>query len=293
MIMAGFIDDQFGLPPVFRLVRAVDRRPAAGEHRHPHRRGLRREHRGDPLGHLHGHLDHGHHERDEPDRRRGRPGRRSELHHRHEPAGRLGPGPEQGRRHPRAWRPWPARPSASCATTSRPRASSWATAAPTSSASCWPPRASWADSKITTALLPVPHRALPLPAPARHGRSSSSAACSKRKNPISSPGKDHLHHRLLARGLSPARTVILLLSVTLVANIVAMAVQGLSALVIVVTTLAILALLALVAWRRRRAFRRTAARQSAVPLWRRNRAAKSRQSSSARVSETKVTLAPS
>jgi Tfp pilus assembly protein PilX len=52
----------------------------------------------------------------------------------------------------------------------------------------------------------------------------------------------------------------------MVANVVAMAVQGLSALVIVVTTLGILALLALVAWRRRRAFRRTAARQSTVPL---------------------------
>ncbi len=88
----------------------------------------------------------------------------------------------------------------------------------------------------------------------------------ERRNPISSPGTDHIHHRLLARGLSPAHTVVLLLSITMVANIVAMAVQGLSALVIVVTTLAILALLALVAWRRRRAFRRTAARQSAVPF---------------------------
>ncbi len=88
----------------------------------------------------------------------------------------------------------------------------------------------------------------------------------ERRNPISSPGTDHIHHRLLARGLSPARTVVLLLSVTMVANVVAMAVQGLSALVIVVTTLGILGLLALVAWRRRRAFRRAAARQSAMPL---------------------------
>jgi UDP-GlcNAc:undecaprenyl-phosphate GlcNAc-1-phosphate transferase len=87
----------------------------------------------------------------------------------------------------------------------------------------------------------------------------------KRKNPLSSPGKDHIHHGLLARGLSPVRTITLLLGVTLVANIVAMAVQGMSALVIVITTLGIVLLLALVAWRRRRAFLRAAARQSAEP----------------------------
>jgi UDP-GlcNAc:undecaprenyl-phosphate GlcNAc-1-phosphate transferase len=88
----------------------------------------------------------------------------------------------------------------------------------------------------------------------------------ERRNPISSPGTDHIHHRLLARGLSPGRTVVLLLTITMVANIVAMAVQGLSVLVIVVTTLGILALLAMVAWRRRRAFRRAAARPPATPL---------------------------
>jgi UDP-GlcNAc:undecaprenyl-phosphate GlcNAc-1-phosphate transferase len=85
----------------------------------------------------------------------------------------------------------------------------------------------------------------------------------KRKNPISSPGKDHLHHRLLARGFSPARTIILLLGVTLAANILAMGVQGLSVQVILVTTAGILVLLALVTWRRRRAFRRGMARMKA------------------------------
>lgn len=80
----------------------------------------------------------------------------------------------------------------------------------------------------------------------------------KRKNPMSSPGKDHLHHRLLARGLSPARTIVLLLGVTLAANILAMGVQGLSVLVILVTTAGILAFLALVVWRRRRAYRKAA-----------------------------------
>jgi UDP-GlcNAc:undecaprenyl-phosphate GlcNAc-1-phosphate transferase len=82
-----------------------------------------------------------------------------------------------------------------------------------------------------------------------------------RKNPISSPGKDHIHHRLLAFGLSPERTVMVLLGVTLAANIVAMAVQGMTLMVIVVTSLGILALLALVAWRQRRAFRKATAQQ--------------------------------
>lgn len=77
----------------------------------------------------------------------------------------------------------------------------------------------------------------------------------KRKNPLSSPGKDHLHHRLLAWGVSPVRTIIVLLAITLGANILAMAIQGLSVLVIVVTTVGILAFLGLATWRRRRAFR--------------------------------------
>jgi UDP-GlcNAc:undecaprenyl-phosphate GlcNAc-1-phosphate transferase len=82
----------------------------------------------------------------------------------------------------------------------------------------------------------------------------------KRTNPISTPGTDHLHHRLLAFGFTPTGTTLVLWAVTLVANIVAMAVQGLSALVIVITTVAIVALLALVAWRRRAAHRRTVKR---------------------------------
>jgi UDP-GlcNAc:undecaprenyl-phosphate/decaprenyl-phosphate GlcNAc-1-phosphate transferase len=85
----------------------------------------------------------------------------------------------------------------------------------------------------------------------------------KHKNPLSSPGKDHLHHGLLARGFSPARTITLLLGITLAANILAMKVQRLSWLVIGVTTAGILVLLALVTWRRRRAFRRAMARLKA------------------------------
>jgi UDP-GlcNAc:undecaprenyl-phosphate/decaprenyl-phosphate GlcNAc-1-phosphate transferase len=85
----------------------------------------------------------------------------------------------------------------------------------------------------------------------------------KHKNPISNPGRDHIHHRLLAHGLSPARTIILLLGITLAANILAMGIQGLSLKVVLVTTAGILILLALVTWRRRRAFRRAMARLKA------------------------------
>lgn len=80
----------------------------------------------------------------------------------------------------------------------------------------------------------------------------------RRKNPLCSPGQDHLHHRLLASGLSQTRTTLILWGVTLVANVVAMAIQGMSALQVVMTTLAIMALLALTVWRRRRALRKAA-----------------------------------
>jgi len=78
----------------------------------------------------------------------------------------------------------------------------------------------------------------------------------RRQNPLSSPGKDHLHHRLLDRGLSQTRTTLILWGVTLGTNIIAMAVQGMSAIAIVVTAVGIMVLLALVVWRRRRALRR-------------------------------------
>jgi UDP-GlcNAc:undecaprenyl-phosphate/decaprenyl-phosphate GlcNAc-1-phosphate transferase len=87
----------------------------------------------------------------------------------------------------------------------------------------------------------------------------------KHKNPLSSPGKDHIHHGLLARGLSPGHTITLLLGVTLAANILAMGVQGLSVLVILVTTAGILVLLAVVTWRRRTAFLKAMARMKAQP----------------------------
>jgi UDP-GlcNAc:undecaprenyl-phosphate GlcNAc-1-phosphate transferase len=78
----------------------------------------------------------------------------------------------------------------------------------------------------------------------------------RRRNPLSSPGQDHLHHGLLARGLSQTRTTLILWGVTLITNMIAMAVQGMSVLVIGVTAAGIVALLALIVWRRRRALRR-------------------------------------
>ncbi len=84
----------------------------------------------------------------------------------------------------------------------------------------------------------------------------------RRENPLSSPGTDHLHHGLLARGLSQTRTTLILWGVTLGTNLVAMKVQDMSWLVIVSTAVGIIALLALMVWRRRRAFRRAARRQA-------------------------------
>jgi UDP-GlcNAc:undecaprenyl-phosphate GlcNAc-1-phosphate transferase len=82
----------------------------------------------------------------------------------------------------------------------------------------------------------------------------------RRQNPLSTPGKDHLHHGLLARGLSQTRTTLILWGVTLATNLVAMAIQGMSAPVMVSTAVSIIILLALIVWRRRRALRRAAAR---------------------------------
>jgi UDP-GlcNAc:undecaprenyl-phosphate GlcNAc-1-phosphate transferase len=69
----------------------------------------------------------------------------------------------------------------------------------------------------------------------------------RRQNPLSSPGKDHLHHRLMAHGLSQRSTVLILWAATLVANLLAMLLMGMSGRVIGVTAAGILVLLALVA----------------------------------------------
>ncbi len=78
------------------------------------------------------------------------------------------------------------------------------------------------------------------------------------QNPLSTPGKDHLHHRLLARGLSQHQVAYLLWGATLLANLTAMLVQGMGYPVLLTTTGGTILLLGFAVWRRRRAALREA-----------------------------------
>jgi UDP-GlcNAc:undecaprenyl-phosphate/decaprenyl-phosphate GlcNAc-1-phosphate transferase len=70
------------------------------------------------------------------------------------------------------------------------------------------------------------------------------------KNPLSTPGKDHLHHRLLSWGLSQGHSAVILWIVTLVANLIAMRMQGTRQMAIWTVAMGIILLLALTVWRR-------------------------------------------
>jgi UDP-GlcNAc:undecaprenyl-phosphate GlcNAc-1-phosphate transferase len=70
------------------------------------------------------------------------------------------------------------------------------------------------------------------------------------KNPLSTPGKDHLHHRLLAWGLSQRNAAFILWSITLGCNLLAMKVQGMSLPVMLVTAIGIILLLGFTVWQR-------------------------------------------
>jgi UDP-GlcNAc:undecaprenyl-phosphate GlcNAc-1-phosphate transferase len=72
------------------------------------------------------------------------------------------------------------------------------------------------------------------------------------KNPLSTPGKDHLHHRLLAWGFSQRRAAVILWGMTLIANSLAMKLQGMTPLVIHVTMASIIVLLGFTVWQRMR-----------------------------------------
>jgi UDP-GlcNAc:undecaprenyl-phosphate GlcNAc-1-phosphate transferase len=72
------------------------------------------------------------------------------------------------------------------------------------------------------------------------------------KNPLSTPGKDHLHHRLLAWGFSQRRAAFTLWSVTLFCNLLAMRIQGMTLVVMVATVISIITLLGLTIWQRMR-----------------------------------------
>lgn len=72
------------------------------------------------------------------------------------------------------------------------------------------------------------------------------------KNPLSTPGKDHLHHRLLAWGLSQRRAAVTLWSVTLLANALAMKLQDMTNVVIYTTMFSIVILLGFTVWHKMR-----------------------------------------
>ncbi len=78
------------------------------------------------------------------------------------------------------------------------------------------------------------------------------------KNPLSNPGKDHLHHRLLAWGFSQRHAAVILWVVTLASNLLAMKMQGMSLVVMLATSVSIISLLSFTVWRRIRAVLRTA-----------------------------------
>ncbi len=70
------------------------------------------------------------------------------------------------------------------------------------------------------------------------------------KNPLSTPGKDHLHHRLLAWGLSQRRAALILWSITLACNWLGMSIRGMTPIVIFATTFTIVILLTFAVWRK-------------------------------------------
>lgn len=70
------------------------------------------------------------------------------------------------------------------------------------------------------------------------------------KNPLSTPGKDHLHHRLLAWGLSQRHAAFTLWSIALLCNLLAMRLQNMTVLQMLVTTTGIIVLLGFTVWQK-------------------------------------------
>ena len=74
------------------------------------------------------------------------------------------------------------------------------------------------------------------------------------QNPLSTPGKDHLHHRLLAQGFSQRHSAVILWAITLAGGLIAMRLQpGIRQMAIVFTAVGISLLLILTVWLRLRA----------------------------------------
>nr|WP_261664374.1 MraY family glycosyltransferase [Deinococcus sp. Marseille-Q6407] len=84
------------------------------------------------------------------------------------------------------------------------------------------------------------------------------------RNPLAHPDKTHIHHRVLARTASARKTALTLWGVALVFGLLGMAVQGVQPVPIMVTGLGIIAMLALVASVRVLAYRREQASAAAV-----------------------------
>ncbi|MBE9007074.1 undecaprenyl/decaprenyl-phosphate alpha-N-acetylglucosaminyl 1-phosphate transferase [Fortiea sp. LEGE XX443] len=70
------------------------------------------------------------------------------------------------------------------------------------------------------------------------------------KNPLSTPGKDHLHHRLLAWGFSQSYAAFTLWTITLMGNLLAMTIRGMPLPVIMATSVGIIMLLSFAIWQR-------------------------------------------
>jgi UDP-GlcNAc:undecaprenyl-phosphate/decaprenyl-phosphate GlcNAc-1-phosphate transferase len=73
------------------------------------------------------------------------------------------------------------------------------------------------------------------------------------KNPLSTPGRDHLHHRLLARGFSQRHSAAILWGFALAGGMIAMRLQGTRQMAIVVTAVGIAIMLIVTVWLRLRA----------------------------------------
>ncbi|WP_034383824.1 MraY family glycosyltransferase [Deinococcus sp. YIM 77859] len=82
------------------------------------------------------------------------------------------------------------------------------------------------------------------------------------RNPLGHPDKTHIHHRVLARTASARRTAIILWGVTLGCGVIGMLAQGVPLLAIAATVLTVLLCLWFVAYRRIRALDREAAAAS-------------------------------
>lgn len=72
------------------------------------------------------------------------------------------------------------------------------------------------------------------------------------KNPLSTPGKDHLHHRLLAWGFSQRHAAFTLWFITLICNLLAMKVQGMTFFVMFGSASSIILLLGFTVWHKHR-----------------------------------------